>query len=339
MRYAGVELRGPDAPPPGQLDLSGTGADAAGEAARRAAAVARLVEPLSAALAARGMSRLYDEVERPLVRVLARMEDAGVRVDVDRAARAWPTSWPSEARRLEEEIQDLAGDAVRRQLHPAAARDPLRQAGPHAAEADQDRATRPTPRRSRSCAASTRSSTPCCATGRSRSCGPPTASRCWPRWRRTGASTPPSTRPSPAPAGSAPISPTCTTSRSAARRAGASGRASCPAEGCRFLVADYNQIELRVIAHLAEDPGLIEAFQTGTDIHNVTAARIYGVDAGRRDHRHAVEGQDGVLRAGLRDGVLRAGPAPGDPGRRRRPRSSRPTSRGSPTCGPTWTGW
>ena len=42
-----------------------------------------------------------------------------------------------------------------------------------------------------------------------------------------------------------------------------------PAEGCRFLVADYNQIELRVIAHLAEDPGLIEAFRTETDIHNV----------------------------------------------------------------------
>jgi DNA polymerase-1 len=33
-----------------------------------------------------------------------------------------------------------------------------------------------------------------------------------------------------------------------------------------------------VIAHLAEDPGLIEAFQSGTDIHNVTASRIYGVE-------------------------------------------------------------
>jgi DNA polymerase I len=51
-----------------------------------------------------------------------------------------------------------------------------------------------------------------------------------------------------------------------------------PAPGCRFLVADYNQIELRVIAHLAEDPGMVEAFRTGTDIHNVTAARIYAVE-------------------------------------------------------------
>jgi DNA polymerase-1 len=57
-------------------------------------------------------------------------------------------------------------------------------------------------------------------------------------------------------------------------------RAFVPAEGCKFLVADYNQIELRVIAHLAEDPGLIEAFTAGQDIHNTTAARIYGVTPG-----------------------------------------------------------
>jgi DNA polymerase-1 len=54
-------------------------------------------------------------------------------------------------------------------------------------------------------------------------------------------------------------------------------RAFIPAQGCRFLVVDYNQIELRVIAHLAQDPGLIEAFTSGTDIHNTTAARIFGV--------------------------------------------------------------
>ena len=51
-----------------------------------------------------------------------------------------------------------------------------------------------------------------------------------------------------------------------------------PATGFEFLVADYNQIELRVIAHLAEDPGLIEAFTAGEDIHASTAARIFGVD-------------------------------------------------------------
>lgn len=50
-----------------------------------------------------------------------------------------------------------------------------------------------------------------------------------------------------------------------------------PAVGWKLLVADYNQIELRCIAHLAEDPGLIEAFAKGADIHQATAARVFGV--------------------------------------------------------------
>ena len=48
-----------------------------------------------------------------------------------------------------------------------------------------------------------------------------------------------------------------------------------------MLVADYNQIELRCIAHLASDPGLIEAFRAGQDIHSATAARVFGVDPSR----------------------------------------------------------
>ncbi len=49
--------------------------------------------------------------------------------------------------------------------------------------------------------------------------------------------------------------------------------------GHRLIVADYNQIELRVIAHLAEDPGLIAAFAEGRDIHTATAAAVFGVEA------------------------------------------------------------
>ena len=52
-----------------------------------------------------------------------------------------------------------------------------------------------------------------------------------------------------------------------------------PADGCELLVADYNQIELRCIAHLAADPGLLEAFNDGVDIHNATAARVFGVES------------------------------------------------------------
>ena len=57
-------------------------------------------------------------------------------------------------------------------------------------------------------------------------------------------------------------------------------RAFVPAAGCVLLIADYNQIELRCIAHLASDPGLIHAFASGQDIHNATAARVFSVEPG-----------------------------------------------------------
>ncbi len=51
-------------------------------------------------------------------------------------------------------------------------------------------------------------------------------------------------------------------------------------DGWQLLVADYNQIELRCIAHLAHDPGLVEAFTTGADVHTTVAARVFGVEPG-----------------------------------------------------------
>jgi DNA polymerase I len=45
-----------------------------------------------------------------------------------------------------------------------------------------------------------------------------------------------------------------------------------------LLTADYSQIEMRIMADLSEDVGLIEAFNTGRDFHQVTAARVFGVD-------------------------------------------------------------
>ena len=45
----------------------------------------------------------------------------------------------------------------------------------------------------------------------------------------------------------------------------------------RLLSADYSQIELRIIAALSREPGLLEAFRTGVDVHTATAAKVYGV--------------------------------------------------------------
>jgi DNA polymerase-1 len=81
LRYAGLELPSGAGPSEGQLDLSGDSVDPSLEAARRALAVDRLVEPISKALDAQGLSKLHDEIEVPLVRVLAHMEDVGVGVD------------------------------------------------------------------------------------------------------------------------------------------------------------------------------------------------------------------------------------------------------------------
>jgi DNA polymerase-1 len=49
--------------------------------------------------------------------------------------------------------------------------------------------------------------------------------------------------------------------------------------GCEcLLTADYSQIEMRIMAHLSEDTGLIEALRSGADFHAVTAARVFGVE-------------------------------------------------------------
>lgn len=50
-----------------------------------------------------------------------------------------------------------------------------------------------------------------------------------------------------------------------------------PAEGCKLLSADYSQIELRIMAHIAEDENLLAAFAAGRDVHQATAAEIFGV--------------------------------------------------------------
>ncbi len=275
LRYAQVELRRPDAPPVGQLDLTGTAPDPSDEAVRRAAAVALLVGPLSAALSARGMSVLYDEIERPLVRVLARMEEAGVRVEVTQL-KELAGELSDEVRRLEEEIQELAGErflvnstpqlreilfvklglAPQKRIKTGYSTDaqtleklrgqhPIIDALLRYREVEKLRSTY-----GESLLAEV------AADGRIHATFNQTVAR-------TGrlSSDQPNLHNIPV--------------RSEEGRR----FRSCfvPAAGCAFLVADYNQIELRVIAHLAEDPGLVEAFLTGADIHTATAARIYGV--------------------------------------------------------------
>ena len=58
-----------------------------------------------------------------------------------------------------------------------------------------------------------------------------------------------------------------------------SARPSSPHPGTQLLSADYSQIELRLLAHFSGDPLLVRAYQTGEDIHTLTASEVFGVPA------------------------------------------------------------
>jgi DNA polymerase-1 len=276
LRYAGLELRAPGGPPAGQLDLTGAAVEPSEEAGRRAAAVARLSEPLGAALSARGLSRLYDEIERPLVRVLARMEEAGIRVDED-YLRTLTKHLTEEARHLEAEIQEQAGEPfvvnstkqLREILFVKLGLAPQKRTktgfSTDAQSLEKLRGQHPVIElllryREVEKLRSTYGDSLLAEVGPD--------GRIHATFNQTVARTGRLSSDQPN-LHNIPI-------RSDEGRE--FRRAFIPAEGCRFLVADYNQIELRVIAHLAQDPGLIEAFTAGTDIHNATASRIFGVD-------------------------------------------------------------
>ncbi len=64
-------------------------------------------------------------------------------------------------------------------------------------------------------------------------------------------------------------------------------RAVIADDGCLFLSADYSQIELRLLAHMSQDPHLLEAFRSGQDIHAATAAKIFRtpIDQVTKDQR------------------------------------------------------
>ncbi|MBW3613824.1 MAG: DNA polymerase I [Actinobacteria bacterium] len=276
-RYAGVEVRSPDAPPEGQLDLTGSGPDAAEEAARRAAAVARLAPVLAQVLEARGLTRLYEEIERPLVRVLTRMELAGVRVDVE-YLRSLVAELTAEVNRLDAEVQELAG-------HPFTVNSTKQLRSVLFDELGLQ------PQKKTKTGYSTDAASLEKLVGQHPIVEKLLRYREVEKLRSTYGE---SLLGEVAPDGRIHA----TFSQTVARTGRLSSdqpnlhnipirteegrrfrRAFIPADGFELLVADYNQIELRVIAHLAEDPGLVEAFRTGQDIHTTTAARIFGVEA------------------------------------------------------------
>ena len=277
LRYAQLELPvgGGAASDELQLDLEGDSVPPSLDAARRALAVDRLVAPISAALDAQGLSALHDDIEIPLVRVLARMEDVGIGVDAaelkhlndtlssecDELTRAiWEDAGEefnvNSTLKLREILFDRLGLQPQKKTKTGYSTDASsleKLAGQHPIvdhllryrEVEKLRGTY-----GEGLLAEVQ------ADGRIHATFNQTVAR-------TGrlSSDAPNLHNIPV--------------RSELGRE--FRKAFIPAAGCELLIADYNQIELRCIAHLAEDPGLIAAFESGQDIHNATAARVFDV--------------------------------------------------------------
>ncbi len=277
LRYTGDRLADGGVPD-GQLDLTGSGSDGALVAARSALAVSRLAPVLEGALDAQGMRRLFDDIEIPLVRVLARMEAVGIRVDGDEL-RALNTHLTNEATRLAHQCFKAAGKELNlnsptqlrvllydeRKLAPSkktktgystdaqtleklveewpAFIEPLLQYR----EMEKLRGTY--------------------GEGLLAEVGPDSRIRA--TFNQTVARTGRLSSDQP----NLHNIPVRSTEGRQFRKAFIAG------PGRTLVIADYNQIELRCIAHLSSDPGLVEAFRSGTDIHTATASRVFAVVA------------------------------------------------------------
>jgi len=250
------------------LDLDG--------ATRRAIAVARLVEPLSQQLDARGSGELYAQIELPLVAVLADMEHAGIGLDVDFLS-AFGDDLAARIATLETEIHALAGRAFNinstLQLRsilfdelglPVIKKTPKGAPSTDASvleklEDEHEIVAKLLTFRELDKLRSTYVVSLMDLVGND--------GRLHGRFNQTGAATgrlsmeQPNLQNIPA--------------RSAEGRE--IRKAFIADEGSSFLVADYSQIELRILAHLSKDPGLVDAFAADMDIHAATAARVNNV--------------------------------------------------------------
>ena len=267
-----------DAAAAGRLDLDGTQRSDAELAARDALAVHHLTEPVLGSLAAQGMEELYRSIENPLVLVLAKMEHVGIGVDVDEL-RALNRRLADECARLIDELRDVAGHQdlnlnspkqLRQILYDERGLTPIKKTktGPSTDAATLEKLRDEWPEfldplmryREVDKLRGTYGEGLLAEVGDD--------GRIHATFNQTVARTGRLSSDKPN-LHNIPVR----------RDEGRHFRAAfVPAPGTTLLVADYNQIELRCIAHLAADPGLVEAFTGRQDIHNATAARVFGVE-------------------------------------------------------------
>ena len=247
--------------------------------ARRAIAIERLVGPLSEQMDARGGLDLYTEIELPLVPILASMEHAGVGLDIEFLV-SFGEDLTSRISALQSEIHEMAGHTfnvnstlqLRQVLFdelglPVSKKTPkgapstdasvLEKLSDQHAIVSKLLSFRELDKlRSTYVEALLKLVEP---DGRVRG-----------RFNQMGTATGRLSMERP----NLQNIPARTEEGRAIRRAFVAG------EGSTFLVADYSQIELRILAHMSEDPGLVSAFKNDVDIHAATAARINSVELG-----------------------------------------------------------
>jgi DNA polymerase I len=276
-RYAGIDLRADDAPPAGELDFGGTGEDPVHLSARNAAAVWALVEPMRKAMDARSLTALYEQIERPLIAVLARMEIVGVGVD-SFYLKELSQELAAEATKAESEVHEAAGEVFVVNSVPQLRRILFEKLG-----LKTDKKTKTGYSTDAQSLEKLRGEHPIIEPllryremeklrstyGESLIAEVASDGRIHASFNQTVARTGRLSSDQPN-LHNIPV-------RSEEGRR--FRRAFIPREGTQLLVADYNQIELRVIAHLAQDPGLLSAFTSGADVHTETAKRVFSVEA------------------------------------------------------------
>jgi DNA polymerase-1 len=275
-RYTNFTIQVGGAEESGQLDFGSTNTDNSQRICDEALAVGLIAGPILKALDTQGVSKLYAEVEMPLVRVLARMERDGIAVDVKQltainenlkahvarltsvlhelAGRPFNINSPTQLREILFEEKKLApGKKTKTGFSTdAATLEKIRDQWPEfidpLLEYREFEKLRSTYGQGLLDSVG--------ADGRIHATFNQTVAR-------TGrlSSDQPNLHNIPVRSDEGKVFRT----------------AFIPSKGCEFLVADYNQIELRCIAHLANDPGLIDAFTRGIDVHSATASRLFNV--------------------------------------------------------------
>jgi DNA polymerase-1 len=273
LQFVGVEVRSPDAVVEGTLDLDGD--DEIEQTGRRAAVILRLAAALEHGLEARELTDLYQRFELPLVRVLARMESNGIRIDTE-FLDALRKDLAEQCDTYVQRIYALAGEEfnvnstpqLRTILFEKLGLVPVKKTktGPSTDADSLQKMAEDHPiveellryREVEKLRSTYADALPplVAADGRIHA-----------TFKQTDTTTGRISSEAP----NLQNVPVRTADGREMRRAFVAD------PGWGILTADYSQIELRVLAHLAEDPGLIDAFERGADVHTATAAKVFGV--------------------------------------------------------------